>query len=80
MAAQNAFKHGVQYPVICVEKSVCTKLNFAKGYPGNYIVDATGKIIFGNLGSAGFGHDAFKKEVIPFLDSLLAKPEGQIAK
>lgn len=60
------------YAIIPISKILCTKLNFGKGYPTNFITDTSGRIMYAGGGRDIFANeDYFSKIIIPKLDSLL---------
>lgn len=71
-AKLNALKNGIHYNVISVPRDKCTSLNFGKGYPCNFIIEQSGKIVFGHIGSDKLGKDSFTEIISPYIDSLLA--------
>lgn len=73
-ASKTAASDSLNFTIIPVSKVLCNKLNFGKGYPTNFIVDAYGNIIY-----AGGGLDIhdnenyFSKIIIAKIDSALQK-------
>lgn len=70
-ATKNSIKWNLQYPIISIGKDSCTKLNFEKSYPINFIINRKGAIVFAHSGSGKYGTDAFANEIIPFIKNEL---------
>lgn len=73
-ASKTAESDSPNYTIIPVSKVLCNKLNFGKGYPTNFIVDAYGNIIY-----AGGGLDILDNENY-FLKIISAKMDSALQK
>ncbi len=49
-ALKIAKKYFIEYPVICISKDDCYKLNFNHGFPTNIITDSLGKVAYLSVG------------------------------
>ena len=69
---KNSTKYGLKYPVLYLEDSACHSLLIDKGFPANFLLDKTGKIVLGTGVSKFLANPKFfDEEIIPRIDSLL---------
>ncbi|MGB2996949.1 MAG: TlpA disulfide reductase family protein [Ferruginibacter sp.] len=69
---KNITKYGLEYPVFILSQGDCARLLIDKGYPANFLLDKTGKIVLGTGVSKFLANPKFfDEEIIPRIDSLL---------
>jgi peroxiredoxin len=70
-ARRTSEKYKLLYKIVHLPNEVCSKLIFGKGYPCNFILDETGKIVFAQSAFSENGEMILEKEFTPKIDSLL---------
>ncbi len=73
-ARKLAAKYNMAYPIISTSPEICMSLNYRKGYPTTIITDATGTIVYFEMGGPldpETSKKIFLAKAYPLLESLL---------
>lgn len=70
-ARRTSEKYKLLYKIVHLPSEVCSKLILGKGYPCNFILDETGKIIFAQSAFSENGEMILEEIFTPKIDSLL---------